>query len=80
MPDLLVRDIDAQTYERMKKRAKAKRQSLVQAARDALEEQFKPSKQELWSAADQLRAHIGTIDGNSTDLIREDRDNKEPYR
>jgi F0F1-type ATP synthase membrane subunit b/b' len=80
MPDLLVRGIDPETYEQIKKAAKANRQSLAQAARDALTEKFKPSKQELWTAADRLRAQIGKVSGDSTTLIREDRDRDESGR
>jgi hypothetical protein len=74
MPDLLVRGIDPETYRQIKKTAKANRQSLAQAAREALAEKFRPSKQELWTAADRLRAQIGKVSGDSTSLIREDRD------
>ncbi|MFL5050410.1 MAG: FitA-like ribbon-helix-helix domain-containing protein [Xanthobacteraceae bacterium] len=80
MPDLLVRGIDPETYKQIKKTAKANRQSLAQAAREALAEKFKPSKQELWTAADRLRAKIGKVSGDSTTLIREDRDSDEPRR
>jgi hypothetical protein len=44
MPDLLVRDIDAKTYARMKRIARMRGQLLAQTAREALAEQFKPSK------------------------------------
>ncbi len=80
MPDLLVRGIAPATYERMKKAAKRKGQSLAQAAREALARHFQPSKDELWAAADRIRAKIGKVSGDSTALIRADRDNDEPYR
>jgi len=58
MPDLLVRDIDPEVFEQMKKIGKAKGESLGKAARDALAEKFKPTKAELRAAADRLRARI----------------------
>ena len=80
MADLLVRDIDPATYERMKKAAKASRKSLAQTAREALAEKFKPSKHEAWAEADRIREKIGKVSGDSTQDIREWRDNDEPYR
>jgi macrodomain Ter protein organizer (MatP/YcbG family) len=80
MPDLLVRDIDPELYERMKKAAKAQRKSLAQAAREALADKFAPRKEDAWAAVDRIRAKIGKVSSDSTRLIREDRDNDEPYR
>ena len=80
MPDLLVRGIDPDVYDRMRKAADAQGKSLVQAARDAIAEKFKPSKEELWAEADRIRKRIGPLDGDSTEFIREWRDNDEPYR
>jgi Antitoxin FitA-like, ribbon-helix-helix len=80
MPDLLVRDIAPELYERIKKAAEARGRSLAQTAREALAEKFKPSKQEIWAAADRLRQKIGKISGDSTADIREWRDNDEPCR
>lgn len=80
MPDLLVRGIDPDVYERMRKLADAQGKSLAQTAREALGEKFKPSKEELWAEIDRFRNRIGPLDGNSTDFIREWRDNDEPYR
>ena len=80
MPDLLVRDIDPQTYDRLKQTAKEQRKSLSQTARDMLAEKVKPSKEEVWAAADRLRRKIGKISGDSTADIRELRDNTERHR
>ena len=80
MRDLLVRGIDPGVYDRMRKAADAQGKSLAQMAREALSEKFKPSKEELWAEADRIRKRIGPLDGNSTDFIREWRDNDEPYR
>ena len=80
MPDLLVRGIDPDVYERMRKAANAQGKSLAQTAREALGEKFKPSKEELWAEIDRFRNRIGPLDGDSTDFIREWRDNDEPCR
>jgi hypothetical protein len=80
MTDLLVRDIDPDLYERIRKAADAQGKSLAQTAREALMEKFKPSKAEIWARADRLREKIGKLSGDSTDIIREWRDNDEPYR
>ena len=80
MPDLLVRGIDPDVYDRMRKAAEAQGKSLAQTAREALGEKFKPSKDELWAEADRIRNRIGPLDGDSTEFIREWRDNDEPYR
>jgi hypothetical protein len=80
MPDLLVREIDPELYERIKKAAERQGKSLAQTAREALAEKFNPSKEEIWAAADRLRLTIGKVSGDSTADIREWRDNDEPYR
>jgi plasmid stability protein len=80
MPDLLVRDIDAKTYERMKQTARKRGKSLAQTAREALTKQFAPSKEEVWAEIDRFRESIGPVSSDSTADIREWRDNDEPYR
>ena len=77
MPDLLVRGIDPDVYERMRKAADAQGKSLAQTAREALGEQFKAgnkSKKELLAEIDQFRERIGRIPGDSTEIIRRARD------
>ena len=80
MPDFLVRDLDPEVYERMRKAAEAQGKSLAQTAREALAEKFKPVKQEAWAEADRIRAKIGKVSGDSTEDIRAWRDNSERYR
>ena len=80
MPDLLVRDLDAEVYERLRKTADAQGKSLAQTARELLSEKLMPSKEEVWAAADRIRKKIGTVSGDSTADIREWRDNSERYR
>jgi F0F1-type ATP synthase membrane subunit b/b' len=80
MPDLLVRGIDADVYERIKRAAARERKSLSQTAREALSQKFKASKEEIWAEIDRFRESIGPISSDSTADIREWRDNDEPYR
>jgi plasmid stability protein len=80
MVDILVRNVDDDTARRLKEKAKAKGSSLNEMAREALATYAKPSKAEAWAAADALRAKIGKVSGDSTQIIREWRDNKERYR
>ena len=80
MPDLLVRDLDADVYERLRKAADAQGKSLAQTARELLSEKLRPPKEEVWAAADRMRKKIGKVSGDSTDDIRAWRDNAERYR
>ncbi len=80
MVDILVRNVDADTAARLKEKAKAAGKSVNDLAREALRAAARPSKEELWAKADQLRMKIGKVSEDSTDIIRESRDNKEPYR
>ncbi len=80
MADILVRNLKEETARRLKERAKAKGASLSETVREVLEEATKPSKAELVEEARRIRAMSPYSDVDSTDLIREDRDNDEPYR
>ncbi len=80
MADILVRNVDEDTARRLKEKAAAKGTSLNETAREALTAFVNQDKAELWAKADRLRAKIGRVTGDSTKLIREDRDNDEPYR
>jgi hypothetical protein len=80
MTDLLVRDIEPELYERVRKAADSQGKSIAQTVREALAEKFKPSKEEVWARIDALREKIGPVEGDSTEIIREWRDNNEPYR
>jgi plasmid stability protein len=80
MTDILVRNVDEDTARRLKAKAKAKGTSLNETAREALVAYVKPSKDEAWAAADAIRKKIGKVSGDSTQIIREWRDNKERYR
>jgi plasmid stability protein len=80
MVDILVRNVDEDTARRLKEKAAAKGTSVNETAREALAAYVKPDKAELWAKADAIRKKIGKVSGDSTDIIREWRDNKEPYR
>jgi plasmid stability protein len=75
MPDLLVRDIDPDVFDRMRKAADAEGKSLAQTAREAFAEKFKPdqTKEEIWRAIDRLRESVGSVSGDSTEIIRKAR-------
>ncbi len=80
MVDILVRNVDDAVAAQLKKKAKAAGKSLNDLAREALRAAARPSKEEAWAEADRIRAKIGKVTGDSTQIIREWRDNDEPYR
>jgi plasmid stability protein len=80
MADILIRNIDEDTARRLKEKAKTNGASVNETARQLLTQGLKPNKEEAWAAADAIRKKIGKVTGDSTDIIREWRDNKEPYR
>ena len=55
MVDILVRNIDAATATRLKKKAKAAGKSVSDVAREALRAAVKPSKEEIWAEIDRVR-------------------------
>jgi plasmid stability protein len=80
MADILVRNVDENTARRLKEKAAAKGTSLNETAREALAAFVRPNRTELIAEARRIRAMSPYSDVDSTDLIREDRDNDEPYR
>ena len=80
MADILIRNLDEDIARRLKEKAKANGASVNETLQRMVEAYLKPSKEEAWAAADALRQKIGKVTGDSTDIIREWRDNKEPYR
>lgn len=80
MGQILVRNLDDAVIARLKEKAQREGASLEQTARDILTGATKPSRAEVIEAARQIRKRIGPVSGDSTALIREDRDNDEPYR
>ncbi|HVL73135.1 MAG TPA: ribbon-helix-helix protein, CopG family [Beijerinckiaceae bacterium] len=80
MVDILVRNVEEDVAQRLKEKAKAAGISLSEIAREALREKAKPSKAEILAEIDRIRAMSPYSPVDSTALIREDRDNDEPYR
>ena len=80
MGQIIVRNLDDEVIVRLKAKAEAANLSLEQSVRNILEDAAKPSREELWSEIDRIRAMSPPSDIDSTALVREDRDNDEPYR
>jgi len=81
MAQVLIRNIDDEVIERLKTKAAANKQSLEQSLRELLSKAAKPDRKELVERMRQCRQLTrGRNLPDATDLIREDRDNDEPYR
>lgn len=80
MGNVLVRNVADATKAALKKKAKTAGKSVNDIAREALNAAAKPSKAEAWAAVDRIRKKIGRVSGDSTQIIREWRDNDEPHR
>lgn len=80
MGQIIVRNLDDTVIERLKARAAAGNTSLEQTVRDILTAAAKRDREELLAKLDAIRAMSPPSTLDSTALIREDRDNDEPYR
>ena len=80
MVDILVRNVEEDVARRLKEKAATAGTSLNEVAREALRKDVNPSKAEVLAEMDRLRAMSPYSPVDSTALIREDRDNDEPYR
>ncbi len=80
MGQILVRNIEDDVVDRLKANARQAGLSLEEVARNALREAAKPSRAELLAELDRIRSMSPFSPVDSTNLIREDRDNDEPYR
>jgi plasmid stability protein len=80
MGQIIVRNLDDEVIARLKAKAEAANLSLEQSVRNILQAAAGPSRQELWLEIDRIRAMSPPSDIDSTALVREDRDNDEPYR
>jgi plasmid stability protein len=80
MVDILVRNVEEDVARALKEKAKTAGVSLNEIARAALRNEVKPSKAEVLAELDRIRAMSPYSAVDSTALIREDRDNDEPYR
>jgi plasmid stability protein len=75
MAQLLIRDLDPETVNRLKERARAHRRSLQGEIRLILEKEAAADDRSAWELADRIRASFGGKRfTDSAALIREDRD------
>jgi plasmid stability protein len=79
MGQILLRNLDDAVIARVKARRSAKT-SLEKVLRQILTEAAKLIQSKVVAEIDVLRKQIGPVSANSTDFIREDRDNDEPCR
>jgi plasmid stability protein len=80
MVDILVRNVDEEVARRLRDKAAASGRSLSDTAQEALRQFVRPTREELIAESRRIRAMSPYSEVDSTDLIREDRDNDEPYR
>jgi len=76
MATLTIRNLDPRVYERLKERARASKRSLESEARMILEKAADHDREEFARFAAELRARIGTYEGDTTQEIRDDRDSR----
>lgn len=77
MAQMLIRNLSDETARHIKQRARNNGRSAEAEARDILEKEAQAAKAEWWARVDALRKSLeGKISGDSTDLIREDRDSR----
>lgn len=76
MGQIIVRNLDGVVIARLKARALANKTSLEQTVRDILVKATERERDEIWRRIDAIREEIGPVPGDSTPLIREDRDTR----
>ena len=77
MPQLLVRDVPQDVVEALKRRAAERGRSAEAEHRIILEEALRPGRAGFWERAAKLREETrGRILTDSTNLIRQDRDER----
>ena len=76
MGQVLIRNLDDSALAQLRLRASERNVPLERYLRDALHELAKPSREELWERARRLREKYPVLPGDSTDMIREDRDGR----
>ena len=81
MGQVIIRNVDDRVLDRLKLRAAAQRKSLEQSLRDLLTEAAKPSRAELLTELERVRAMTpprkpGAGYPTAEELIREVRDNR----
>jgi plasmid stability protein len=76
MGQILVRNLDETALKRLRLRADERHIPLERLIRDAIHDLARPTQDELLAEADRLRKAIGSVSGDSTELIRRDRDSR----
>jgi len=77
MAQMLIRNLSDQAVDHIKQRARTAGRSAEAEARDILEREAQAAKAEWWRKVSEIRKLTeGKITGDSTDLIREDRDSR----
>lgn len=81
MGQVLIRNIDDDVLERLKRRAAEQQKSLEQCLRDVLSDAAKPSRAELIAEIERIRAMTpqrepGRSYPTAEDLVRESRDSR----
>ena len=76
MGQILIRNLDDAALIRLRQRADERRIPLERLLREAIHDLARPTQDELWAEADRLREAIGQVSGDSSDLIRRDRDSR----
>jgi hypothetical protein len=76
MAEILVHDLDETAFRRLRLRANKRRIPLEQLIREPSMILARSTPDELWAEADRLRKAIGSIPGDSTELIGQDRDSR----
>ena len=77
MAQLLIRNLEDETIQRLKARAKSHGRSLQKELQLIIEEAAQQNPIEAWDAIDQFRSRLeqsGRVFSDSVELIREDRD------
>ncbi len=80
MAHMLFRNIDDKLAERFKGRARAEGKSAEQVLRELIEDYGSDLKAEALATLESSRKKIGPATLDPVAIIREDRDNDEPYR
>ena len=75
MAQMLIRNLSDAALEHVKTKARRNGRSTEAEAREIIERDARAAKAEWWARVDALRTSLeGRIRGDSTELIREDRD------
>ncbi|CAN5237454.1 hypothetical protein BH23GEM4_BH23GEM4_15500 [soil metagenome] len=75
MAQVLVRNLDSETVDKLKDRARRNGRSLQAEAKTILETAAGRRREDFWKLADELREEIGPRPHtDSTELVREDRE------